>query len=218
VTAHSKPVAFDPVRFEKELKAFETLLKKTSLTEAGDIQPFFQKRLHLSAYIGTYSAELGPATDYAFEYGLFGDYRPDLVLGNKKTGQFCVVEFEDGTPDSIFKKQPGRRNPEWSRRFDHGFSQIVDWYYNLDDYKKTHGSTGAFGHGEVNFIALLIIGRSASLDDAKRNRLKWRTQKVIVDSKRVFCLTYDELYEGLRSRYFMYKDASTIEPKGGGKR
>jgi Domain of unknown function (DUF4263) len=62
----------------------------------------------------------------AFQFPFFGDFTADLLLGNKKAGEFCVVEFEDGREDSIFKKQPKRGNPEWSTRFEHGFSQLTD--------------------------------------------------------------------------------------------
>jgi hypothetical protein len=46
--------------------------------------------------------------------------RPDLAA-------FCVRDVEeDGRRDSIFKRAGTKANPEWSSRFDHGFSQIVD--------------------------------------------------------------------------------------------
>lgn len=122
---------FEPAKFERELKAFGLLLKsKSSLSEAADIQPFFEKNRQLSAYLGTYSPNIGPAAEIAFQYPFFGDFTADLLLGNKKAGEFCVVEFEDGGEDSIFKKQPRRGNPEWSARFEHGFSQLTDWFYH----------------------------------------------------------------------------------------
>jgi hypothetical protein len=213
VAANLKPIVFDPARFETEIQAFEKLLQKQSLSETKDIQPFFRANLHLAAYIGTYSPELGPTTAYEFEYGLFGDYKPDLLLGKKEAGQFCVIEFEDGRPDSIFKREPGRSNPEWSSRFEHGFSQIVDWYYHLDDYKNTKNFARTFGQGEVGFTALLLIGRDSGLDDTRRNRLRWRTKKVLVDSQKVHCVTFDELHRVLRDRYFTYKAAAKIDSR-----
>ena len=158
-----------------------------------DIQPFFKNSKHLSAYMGTFAPNIGPATDLAFEYPFFGDFLADVLLGNKKAGEFCVVEFEDGRRDSIFKKGGTRANPEWSPRFDHGFSQMVDWFYNLDDFKGTKGFAKAFGNGHIKFIGLLIIGRSAGLDDTQRSRLKWRTEKVLIDSRPINCITFDEL-------------------------
>ena len=133
---------------EKELSALDALLKsKSNLSEQRDIRPFFEKSKQLSAYLGTFSPNLGPAAELAFQYPFFGDFTADLLLGNKKAGEFCVVEFEDGRHDSIFKKQPLRANAEWSSRFEHGFSQLTDWFYNLDDFKGTKGFARTFGVG-----------------------------------------------------------------------
>jgi hypothetical protein len=212
VSRNLEAIAFDPLRFEKELKAFARLLKsKDELSEAGDIQPFFERNKHLSAYLGTFSPNIGPATELAFKYPFFGDFAADLVLGNKDAGEFCVVEFEPAGEHSIFKKQPKRGHPEWSSRFEHGFSQLADWFYNLDDFKGTKGFSKTFGAGHVTFIGMLVIGRSSGLDAAKRNRLKWRTEKVLIDSHPVWCITFDDLYTQLRDRYARYKNASRLE-------
>jgi hypothetical protein len=128
-------------------------------------------------------------------------------------GEFCVVEFEEGGEHSIFKNQPRRGNPEWSSRFEHGFSQLTDWFYNLDDFKGTKGFARTIGQGHIRFTALLVIGRSSSLDDAKKSRLKWRTERVIIDSHSINCITFDALHEDLRNRYSFYKAASKFEKK-----
>lgn len=207
-------IEFDPAQFQLELAGLDALLQsKGDLSETGDIQPFFEKRKHLAAYMGTFSPNLGPATELAFEFPFFGDFKADLLLGNKCEGEFCVVEFEDGSEDSIFKKQPRRGNPEWSARFEHGISQITDWFYNLDDYKGTRGFAKTFGNGYIRFSGLLVIGRDSSLDDAKRNRLRWRTEKVLIDSHSVNCITFDEVYSVLRNRFLLYRAASKLESR-----
>jgi hypothetical protein len=101
-----------------------------------------------------------------------GDFAADLVLGNRETGVFAVIEFEDGKPDSIFTRPRKKATTEWSRRFEHGFSQLVDWFAALDDFKKTDRFAKDFGHGHVTFIALLILGRSAGVTDHDRGRLR----------------------------------------------
>lgn len=208
------PFVFDPARFEKELAAFEVLLQsKRNLSEENDIKPFFQKSKHLVSYFGTIFTELGPATELTAEFPFFGDFKADWVLGNKNERKFCVVEFEDGREDSIFKKQPRRGNPEWSARFEHGLSQITDWFYNLDDFRGTKGFARNFGTGHVKFFALLVIGRSASLDDNKRSRLDWRSEKVLVDSHPVTCLTFDDLHASLKKRFVLYRDAAKLETR-----
>lgn len=144
------------------------------------------------------------AAEMAFRFPFFGDYTADLVLGNKAVGEFCVVEFEEGGRDSVFKKQPGRGNPEWSTRFEHGFSQLADWFFHLDDYKGTKGFARTFGSGHIRFSALLVIGRSAGLDEMKMNRLKWRSEKILIDSHSINCITYDLLYESMQTRFNVY--------------
>jgi hypothetical protein len=207
-------IVFDPAQFEKQLTAFGALLQlKTNLSETGDIQPFFKKSKHLAAYVGTTFPEIGPATELTFEYPFFGNCKADLLLGNKSAKKFCVVEFEDGCQDSIFKKQPKRGNPEWSARFEYGFSQLTDWFYHLDDFKGTKGFAKTFGDGHITFYGLLIIGRSASLDDTKRSRLAWRSEKVLIDSHPITCLTFDDLHTSLRDRFILYRAAATLETK-----
>ena len=205
-------ITFDHARFEAELNALGDLLgSKVELSETEDIQPLFKTSRHLSAFLGTFVPNIGPASELAYEFPFFGDYRADLLLGRRSAADFCVVEFEDGRTDSIFKKQPNRRNPEWSARFEHGFSQLTDWFFNLDDYKKNHGFTSTFGYGHVSFTGLLVIGRSASLDDMKRTRLRWRSDKVLVDSNPVICVTFDDVFDILRGRYALYKAAASLE-------
>jgi Shedu protein SduA, C-terminal len=106
-----------------------------------------------------------------------------------------------------------RGNPEWSSRFEHGFSQLTDWFYNLDDFKGTKGFARTFGVSHVRFIGLLVIGRSSSLDETKRSRLKWRTEKVLIDSHPINCITYDELHSALETRFILYQAASKLEKR-----
>lgn len=213
-----EPIVFDHALFEAELVALEALLEaKADLSERDDIRPLFQASKHLSAFLGTFDPEIGPATDLAFEFPFFGDYRADLLVGSRSAAHFCVVEFEDGRVDSIFRKQPNRSNPEWSARFEHGFGQLIDWFFSLDDFKKTHGFTKTFGYGHVSFTGLLIIGRSAGLDEMKRTRLRWRSDKVLIDSNRIICITFDNVAKILRQRYPSYRatipeESTTMTP------
>jgi hypothetical protein len=59
-------ISFDPARCRRELKAFQRLLQsKEDLGERDDIQPFFRRRHQLSAFIGTFAPDIGPATRLA---------------------------------------------------------------------------------------------------------------------------------------------------------
>lgn len=212
MTKELELIAFDPAKCRNELVAFRKLLdSKERLRERKDIQKFFQQRKQLSAFIGTYAPGIGLANLIAFEFPFVGDFKADLVLGNKEANTFCVVEFEDGMPNSIFKKVRNRSTTEWSPRFEHGFSQLVDWFYTLDDFKKTDRFAADFGHGYIRFIALLILGRSSGVSGHDRKRLSWRTEKVRVDSHTIECLTFDDLYEHLIMRMDLYPQASKLE-------
>jgi Domain of unknown function (DUF4263) len=198
-------IVFDPARCRTELAAFKKLLgANNELAERKDIQHFFKKRKQLSALIGTYTGGVGPADLIAFEFPFLGDFSADIVLGDKKAGTFCAVEFEDGKLNSIFRKAANKSMTEWSPRFEHGFSQLVDWFFTLDDFKKTDRFARDFGDGHVRFVALLVLGRNAGLSEHDRRRLRWRTEKVRVDSHTVECLTLDDLYNQLNMRFGFY--------------
>jgi hypothetical protein len=207
-----EPIVFDPAAFRQELDAFEALLNsKTDLTERKDIQPFFKANKHLTAYIGTLYLDIAVATEICFEFDLSGDFRADVLLGSKNANQFCVVEFEPGEQDAIFKKQPERKNPEWSARFEHAFSQIVDWYHSFEDQKNTASFQSTFGTGEIAFASLLIMGRQRSLDNPQLRRLAWRTKKVLIDSNKITCITFDQLHAALKEKFEFYSAAAKVE-------
>lgn len=189
-------VKLDPKQCRIEIDGFGAMLQaKADLSERYDIQPFFKDRIQLAAFISSFERNIGPATQACFEYNFFGDYAADLVLGNKASRRFCVVEFEDGRSQSVFKPSPTGTTRVWSPRFEHGFSQIIDWYTMLDGMKQTPRFKKDLGDGHIRFSAMLIIGRDAGLTDPyDRFRLDWRTDKVTVDSNTVSCLTFDQLH------------------------
>jgi hypothetical protein len=196
VAQRFKTIKLDPKKCRIQIDEFGAMLKaKAELSEQDDIQPFFKARSQVSAFIGSYMRNIGPATQYCFEYRFFGDYAADLIVGDKAYRQFCVIEFEDATLQSIFKPSANNNTMVWAERFEHGYSQIIDWYTMLDDVKKTQRFKRDFGDGHIRFSAMLIIGRDTSIPDPyERFRLDWRTDKVSVDSNTVVCVTFDELY------------------------
>lgn len=196
-------IQLDHAECRKQIEEFKALLAaKADLSERHDIQPFFRARPHLATFIGTFLRDTGLATEYAFEYPILGDFTADLVVGDKSARRFSVIEFEDGRNDSIFRKPKGKSSTEYSSRFEHGFSQIVDWFYLLDDFKKTDRFKKDFGTGHIRLSALLIIGREAGVSDYDRVRLDWRTEKVRVDSHTVECVTFDDLAEYIDRHLF----------------
>lgn len=108
----------------------------------------------------------------------------------------------------------GKSTKEWGRRFEHGFSQLVDWFCHLDDFKKTDRFHRNFGYGHIHFVGLLLIGRNEGLDADDIRRIRWRTSNVIVNSHPIICMTYDDLYSELNDGYERYTAAFCIEEQG----
>jgi hypothetical protein len=111
-------------------------------------------------------------------------------LGNSTS---CFVEFEDAQPDSVFQQQGTKATREWGRRFDHGYSQIIDWAHKLDGRSPSTDLLARFGHHEISFETVLVIGRDKHLDPGEKQRLNWRNDNVAVNTKTFFCMTFDEL-------------------------
>lgn len=197
---------FDPNQCKKELDDFKTLLdSRRQLDEKKDILPFFRKRKHLSAFIGSYISDILSFDLLAFEYSLFGDFASDLVVGDSVTNCYCFIEFENAGPSSIFRQKGEKATLEWSSRFEHGFSQIVDWFWKLSDMEGTVDFKSKFGRDYIKYYGMLILGRKEYLAYKEQMRLQWRIDKVLVDSHKVICQTFDDLYEQLERRLHIYK-------------
>ena len=54
---------------------------------------------------------------------------------------------------------------------------------------------------DIEYIGLLVIGRDSSIHDTKEiRRLSFRTKMTVVNSKKIHCVTYDQLLEDLKSK------------------
>ncbi len=195
-------LVFDISECAKEVKEFGKLLKgKTALKERTDILKFFRRHQHISAFIALYDTHITKYNKIKHEYNVAGKFQADLIVGDSTKHAYCLIEFEEGAPGSIFKKKSVTRSfPEWSGRFEHGYSQIIDWFWCLDDIKKTTMLEEDFGHGDFSVHGILVIGRSVNLSDTDRRRLLWRSNKVVIDSHIITCLTYDMLYEDMSAK------------------
>jgi hypothetical protein len=106
-------IVFDPAKCRRELTAFGKLLQsKEKLGERKELQGFFKARQQLTAFIGTFAPDIGPAKQLAYEYPLFGDFAADVVIGNRDHGEYCFIELEDGRPDGIFTAARSRSTKE----------------------------------------------------------------------------------------------------------
>ena len=69
-----------------------------------------------------------------------------------------------------------------------------------------------FGSRKINYCGILIIGRSAFLrkgNHDEANRLRWRLENAVVNSKQISCYTYDEFYETIKGKTLLLKSMKT---------
>ena len=185
----------------KELADFKQLLDQhDELDERKQILPFFAKNANLAAAIGMLFPETFRVDKLAFEFDIFGDFKADLVIGNSDSNRYCFIEFEDAKRNSIFQMGRSRYLPDWSPRFEHGFSQISDWFWKLSDVQKTEGFEDRFGTRHINYYGILIIGRAHFLDSVAIKRLKWRENNMLINSKSIYYYTFDKLYDDLTKK------------------
>jgi Domain of unknown function (DUF4263) len=187
------------------------LVKHPRLEERKDIQPFFEQRRHLSAFLASYHPQISRFDRLAFQYVLFGDFTCDVAVGDSQAKAYCFIEFEDAGPKSLFVKQGKKATREWSSRFDHGFSQIIDWFYKLQDMEKSDDFTARFGARSVHCAGILIAGRDEYLQPGEKERLAWRRKHVVVASQHVECVTFDGLMRDLQGRKHRFPSASSAE-------
>lgn len=176
-----------------ELLEFEKLLSdKDELSEKNDLSPFFKNSRNLVSLIGQLHPGITKTDKYAHEYDVFGDFKSDFTVGDSRRKSFCFIELEDAREDSIFKNT-GRATSDWADRFEHGYSQIIDWSCKLDDTKKSDAFIDRFDAREIDLLSILIIGRCKFISKSERRRLAWRQKNVLVNSNKILCFTYDEL-------------------------
>lgn len=199
------PFQFAPKECLKELDALDALLKThPELDEDKDILPFFRTHKNLAAFIASYAPTIVNFDRLSPEYNLYGDFRADLVVGDSNRRSYCFIEFEDAKKESIFKHN-GRTTSEWSPRFEHGYSQIVDWLWKVEDFRQTSQARAIFGDDAFAFMGMLVIGRDQFLQPEERTRLKWRMEKVVVNSQKIVCVTLDQLATDLRTALLSYQ-------------
>lgn len=198
------PHKFDIQECERELQELKTLLTKNlEIAETGKngLQKFFSDRPNLILLLGYWHFGLEPAL-YKPEVSLFSnEFRADFVVADRQKKKFVFIEFEDAKENSIFKMKSGQSDSsntsyEWSPRYEHGLSQVIDWYYRMDDYERTNKFEEYFGHNQVNYTGLLVIGRDQFLQQSGlMKRFLWRSNKTIINSKPLHCITFDKLLE-----------------------
>src|SRR5437763_12011170 len=127
------PHAVDSCAAHAEVAELRALLDSQAHMKEAAFRDFFRSRPHAAALIGRYAPLVRRIDLLAYEYPFFGDFRCDLAIADSATRACTFVELEDAGPRSLFVKHGDKSTREWSPRFDHGFSQVVDWFYKLQD-------------------------------------------------------------------------------------
>jgi hypothetical protein len=197
------PINFDLNRATLEVGEFDRLLQDhPTLKEREEILPFFEVRQQLCWMCSVVSPILQIATvnRVAREYDLFGDFTCDLALGDWEAKAFCFIEFEDASPNSIFRQAGKKTTREWGNRFEHGYSQVIDWFHKLMKMTEHPDFEARFGKRTINFDGALIIGRDQHLVATESQRFEWRSENSVICSKRINCFTYDGLLRRMNAR------------------
>ncbi|MFO0863930.1 MAG: DUF4263 domain-containing protein [Gemmataceae bacterium] len=185
---------FDYEECRNQLEEFRTLMNnKSSLSEKSDVLPLFQKSRQLAWFFSSFNTRIRTVDRFAREFDVFGDFSADLAIGDSAAGEYCFIEFEDARTNSVFDRKGTKATRDWGARFDHGYSQIVDWIHKINSAACSTDNLKRFARYEIDYETVLVIGRNSHLDPSEVQRLKWRSNFVSVGGKKVHCITFDDL-------------------------
>ena len=208
-----KEIDFDLRACESGLSDFRTLLDDPSADLSKEdkvLLPFFRERPHLLAAMGLLHGEILSPNRIAWELDLFGDYKCDFVIGDladrTRPYPYCFIEFENAIPKSLFKRPKDGRRPQFASRFCCGLSQPLDWAHSLNENGGTVAFHERFAADSINWVGVLVCGRSTSLRESERRRISWRQENILVDGRSIRLLTFDDLHDALSRRIGRLKE------------
>lgn len=185
-------IALDFTRAEKELVEIKEFLDRNATFQEWQITAELKKRPHVSCLIGSLIAGVPRPDVYKFEFQLLGVFRADLVVGSSREGRFVFVEFEGGEKTSLFDRGTIQMR-DWSHQMEHGFGQLVDWAWAIQDGNNTRILRNAFGCDIAAAASVLVCGRKAYMDATEQSRFDWRTHNIRLGGMPSTCMTYDRL-------------------------
>lgn len=193
-----KPHTFDALKCRAQWQSFSTMLSSNpTLSERKQVLPFFKKNHDLSALVCNYFPKITNPDRLAHEFQIYGDFVADLIVGDSTDHRYVLIEFENGTPTSIFQKKPKKATPDWASRFEGAYSQLTDWLWKLEDMRSTMDFQNTFGSRRASFQGLIVIGKDMALAPQELDRLKWRMDKTKIDSNEISVVSFNELEEHL---------------------
>lgn len=205
------PLKLDPtVARSQRIELRDHLNANPRLMEA-DLRAFIRGRPQIVASMGLLNAAADTTDRWAPELDLLAKHVCDFVVGDSRRCAYTLVELEDGNPESVYEPVPA--TPYFTSRFNHGYSQVVDWLCLLDSAQDTPDFRDYWGQSSPpQFSGLLVIGRGPSLTSEGRRRMEWRSAKVKVNSHPVMCLTYDDLVARLIDKIDVYCGMPSATP------
>lgn len=184
---------------EQQLKEFRSFLAAKDEYEETEIHSFFKTRPQLILLMGKVLQVKKP-THYNDELPVIGLYRADFAITDNNKELYAFVEFEDAKKSSIFNVKKNRKTNTfaWASRFEHGYSQVIDWYLHLGRNNDSKDMKREFGSREIAYYGALIIGRDSNLENGdNRERFIWRVKSSLIDSKHIYCNTFDGLLDDM---------------------
>jgi hypothetical protein len=189
-----------------DLAALETrLAAEIHLKERAQILPFFQGRQNLCVALGLTNSSVELPNRWATELDLFGDFVCDVAAGDSEANAYTLIEFEAALEYSIFMKLQAKKSMRrWSPRFEHGFSQLVDWAWRISSEGESSAAfRRIFGVDNPAIHLLLIVGRDADLRKDDLTRLRWRANHTSLGQFRMSCFTFDGILNSLWRRLLL---------------
>lgn len=207
-----KDIIFDKVQCQKEINDVKVLFSNTPDIDetkgkgsySGGLQGIFRNRTQLFALMG--KIVFGEIATKWNDEVKFGNFRADFIIANDKKNKVCLIEFENAKMESIFRKKTHSDKTityEWAPRFEHGYSQILDWKYYSIEEKTSLKNDFQVHPKEIEFA--LCIGWNKHLQQSNfQERFDFRKNKVTVESKTFYCMCFDSFVDELQEKLNLY--------------
>jgi hypothetical protein len=88
----------------------------------------------------------------------------------------------------------------WSKQFEHGFGQLVDWAWTINNAKGLPHLENEFGCKIAGTVSVLVCGCDAQMNTTERDRFEYRRGKTSIEGAIVSILTYDGLMDFWQSQ------------------
>ncbi|MCE0522541.1 MAG: DUF4263 domain-containing protein [Methylacidiphilales bacterium] len=191
-----EPCTPDHCQARVDLAGFRSILDENDYFGERKVLSYFKNHPSLIPFIPASVNGILRKDRYAHELNLFGTLKCDFAVGDSTSGAYCFIEFEDARQNSIFRISD-RHLKEWSPRLEHAYSQVIDWFWQLDSSNHASQFQDMFGTQNILPTGMIVLGRNETLTPSEKNRLKYRKTKISIGGYQIILLTYDDLYDDI---------------------